>query len=122
VIKKEGFAADRPYECALGSTFGKSDRSGVGTSQGLAVTRETSNVCVHPEKERERMECSLLNIEGLSAEIENLMRPTSSKSAPKRQHGWPVRLNAHFLNTLSTTQSLGCSFFRSSASRVFSRI
>jgi hypothetical protein len=29
-------------------------------------------MCVHPEKERERMKCSLSNIEGLSAEIENL--------------------------------------------------
>jgi hypothetical protein len=29
------------------------DRSGV-VFRGLAVARETSNVCVHPEKERER--------------------------------------------------------------------
>ena len=36
------------------------------------MARETSNVCVHPEKERERMKCSLSNIESLSAEIENL--------------------------------------------------
>lgn len=49
--------------------------------------------------------------------------PTSSKSAPQSAStGGPVPLNAHFLSTLSTTQSLGCSFFRSSASRVFSRI
>ena len=40
--------------------------------RGLAVAPETSNVCVHQEKERERMKCSLSNIEGLSAEIENL--------------------------------------------------
>src|SRR5260370_26346827 len=39
---------------------------------GLAVGRETSNVCVHPEKERERMKCSLADIEGLSAQIGNL--------------------------------------------------
>src|SRR5260370_41566729 len=43
-----------------------------GRFQGLAVARETSNVCVHPEKERERMKCLLSDIEGLSAEIENL--------------------------------------------------
>ena len=36
------------------------------------MARETSNVCVHPEKERERMKCLLSDIEGLSAEIENL--------------------------------------------------
>jgi hypothetical protein len=29
-------------------------------------------VCVHPEKERERMKCLLTDIEGLSAQIENL--------------------------------------------------
>jgi hypothetical protein len=29
-------------------------------------------VCVHPEKERERMKCLLSDIEGLSAQIENL--------------------------------------------------
>src|SRR6266446_4189263 len=39
---------------------------------GLAVGRQTSHVCVHPEKERERMKCSLADIEGLSVEIENL--------------------------------------------------
>src|SRR5260370_37028891 len=38
----------------------------------MVVASETSNVCVHPEKERERMKCSLSNIEGLSAQIENL--------------------------------------------------
>jgi hypothetical protein len=43
-----------------------------GRCQGLAVARETSNVCVHPEKERERMKCSLSDTDGLSAEIENL--------------------------------------------------
>jgi hypothetical protein len=42
-----------------------------GRFQGLAIARETSNVCVDPEKERERMKSSLSNIEGLSAEIEN---------------------------------------------------
>jgi hypothetical protein len=36
------------------------------------VARETSDVCVHPEKERERMKCLLSGIESLSAEIENL--------------------------------------------------
>jgi len=40
--------------------------------QGLAVVRETSHVCVNPEKEREPMKCSLADIEGLSAQIENL--------------------------------------------------
>jgi hypothetical protein len=44
-------------------------------ARGLAVARETSNVCVHPEKERERMKCSLSNIEGLSAEIEKSREP-----------------------------------------------
>jgi hypothetical protein len=39
---------------------------------GLAVGRETSHVCVHPEKERERMKCWLTDSEGLSAQIENL--------------------------------------------------
>jgi Protein of unknown function (DUF2924) len=39
---------------------------------GLAVGRETSDVCVHPEKERERMKCSLADIEDLSAQIGNL--------------------------------------------------
>jgi hypothetical protein len=39
---------------------------------GLAVGRETSNVCVHPEKERERMKCALADIEGLSVRVENL--------------------------------------------------
>src|SRR6266436_140827 len=39
---------------------------------GLAVGRETSHVCVHPEKERERMKCSLTDSEGLSAQIGNL--------------------------------------------------
>src|SRR6266478_6362911 len=44
---------------------------------GLAVARETSNVCVHPEKEPEWMRCSPSHIEGLSVEIENLhtLRP-----------------------------------------------
>jgi Protein of unknown function (DUF2924) len=36
------------------------------------VDRETSNVCVHPERERKRMKCSLANSEGLSAKIKNL--------------------------------------------------
>src|ERR1700674_159830 len=49
---------------------GRPDRR--GRFQGLAVARETSNVCVHPEKERERMKCSLSDIESLSAQIENL--------------------------------------------------
>ena len=40
--------------------------------QGLAVARETSHVCVHPEKEREQMKCSLADIERLSVQIENL--------------------------------------------------
>src|ERR1700687_2913869 len=39
---------------------------------GLAVARETSNVCVHPEKEREPMKCSLSDSEDISAEVENL--------------------------------------------------
>src|SRR6266436_3424115 len=39
---------------------------------GLAVARETSDVCVHPEKERERMKFSLADIEGLSVRVENL--------------------------------------------------
>jgi hypothetical protein len=39
---------------------------------GLAVGGEKSNVCVHLEKERERMKCSLADIEGLSAQIGNL--------------------------------------------------
>jgi hypothetical protein len=46
--------------------------AGGRTSRGLAVARETSDVCVHPEKERERMKCLLSGIESLSAEIENL--------------------------------------------------
>jgi DUF2924 family protein len=32
----------------------------------------STNVCVHREKERERMKCSLADIEGLSAQIQNL--------------------------------------------------
>ena len=40
--------------------------------RGLAVARETRNVYVHAEKERERMKCSLANSEGLVARIENL--------------------------------------------------
>jgi len=32
----------------------------------------STNVCVHPEKERERMKCSLADCEGLSAQIEKL--------------------------------------------------
>jgi hypothetical protein len=43
-----------------------------GRFRRLAVARETSNVCVHPEKERGTDEISLSDIEGLSAEIENL--------------------------------------------------
>src|SRR6202011_5743656 len=41
-------------------------------ARGLAVACETSNVCVHPEKERERIKCSLSNIESLPGQIENL--------------------------------------------------
>jgi Protein of unknown function (DUF2924) len=43
-----------------------------GSFLGLAVAGETSNVCVRPEKERERMKCSLADNGGLSAQIENL--------------------------------------------------
>jgi hypothetical protein len=54
----------------------KSSTSRSGAQQGrfrrLAVARETSNVCVHPEKERVRMKCLLSDIESLSAQIENL--------------------------------------------------
>ena len=39
---------------------------------GLAVGRETSHVCVHPEKERDRMKCSLADSERLSTKVENL--------------------------------------------------
>jgi len=32
----------------------------------------STNVCVHPEREPERVKCSLEDSEGLSAQIENL--------------------------------------------------
>jgi hypothetical protein len=37
-----------------------------------AGSRDASDVCVHPEKERERMKCSLADLVRHSAEIENL--------------------------------------------------
>ena len=57
---------------ALGSTSNVSRTAPKWRFLGLAVGRETSNVCVQPEKERERMKCSLADIEGLSAQIGNL--------------------------------------------------
>src|SRR5260370_20732815 len=57
---------------ALGSTSNVSWTARRWRFLGLAVGRETSNVCVQPEKERDRMKCSLADIEGLSAQVENL--------------------------------------------------
>src|SRR5260370_42367902 len=57
---------------ALGSTSNVSWTAPRWRFLGLAVVRETSHVCVHPEKERERMKCSLAKSEDLSAQIGNL--------------------------------------------------
>jgi hypothetical protein len=69
-LPRETLASKRDSPKVVNVKVGQT--AGGRTSRGLAVARETSDVCVHPEKERERMKCLLSGIESLSAEIENL--------------------------------------------------
>jgi hypothetical protein len=69
----------------------KVGRTAGGRFQGLAVAPETSNVCVHPEKERERMKCSLSDIEGLKPSTRRLLERWGRNGSERGTLAEPAR-------------------------------